>query len=44
MIDLTLYVVYIHPLHIYINKKGYGCKWTCETIQHYTNTQIKVKE
>ena len=26
------------------SKKGYGCKWTWETIQHYTQTQIKVKE
>ena len=26
------------------SKKGYGCKWTWETIQHYTWTQIKVKE
>jgi hypothetical protein len=24
--------------------KGYGCKWTRETTQHYTWTQIKVKE
>jgi len=28
MIDLPLYMVYIPPLHIYISKKGYGCKWT----------------
>jgi hypothetical protein len=27
-----------------ISKKGYGCKWTYETIQLYTSTQIKVKE
>ena len=26
------------------SKKGYGCKWTWETIQHYTLTQIKVQE
>ena len=26
------------------SKKGYGCKWTWETIQHYTWTQIQVKE
>ena len=26
------------------SKKGYGCKWTCETIQHYTRTHIQVKE
>ena len=26
------------------SKKGYGCKWTWETIQHYTRTQIQVKE
>ena len=25
-------------------KKGHGCKWTWETIQLYTKTQIKVKE
>ena len=25
------------------SKKGYGCKWTWGTIQHYTKTQIKVK-
>jgi hypothetical protein len=25
-------------------KKGYGCKWTWETTQRYTYTQIKVKE
>ena len=25
-------------------KKEYGCKWTWETIQHYTSTEIKVKE
>jgi hypothetical protein len=24
--------------------KEYGCKWTRETTQHYTYTQIKVKE
>jgi hypothetical protein len=24
------------------SKKGYGCKWTCETIQYYTWTNIKV--
>ena len=26
------------------SKKGYGCKWTWDTIQHYTRTQIQVKE
>jgi len=26
------------------NQKGYGGKWTWETIQHYTWTQIQVKE
>jgi len=26
------------------SKKGYGCKWTWETIKHYTWTQIQVKE
>jgi len=26
------------------SKKGYGCKWIWETIQHYTRTQIQVKE
>jgi hypothetical protein len=26
------------------SKKGYGCKWTWETIQQYTWTQIQVKE
>ena len=26
------------------SKKGCGCKWTWETIQHYTQTQIEVKE
>ena len=26
------------------SKKGYGCKWTWETIQHYTWTQNKVKK
>jgi hypothetical protein len=26
------------------SKKGYGCKWTGETIKHYTYIQIKVKE
>ena len=26
------------------SKKGYGCKWARETIQHYTYTHIKVKE
>jgi hypothetical protein len=26
------------------SKKAYGCKWTWETIQHYTQTHIKVKE
>jgi hypothetical protein len=28
----------------FTSKKEYGCKWTWETIQHYTETQIKVKE
>jgi hypothetical protein len=39
-------------LHLDINssqgtaccKKRYGCKWTWKTIQHYTWTQIQVKE
>jgi hypothetical protein len=26
------------------SKKGYGCKWTWESIQHYTRTQIQEKE
>jgi hypothetical protein len=26
------------------SKKGYWCKWTCESIQHYTWIQIKVKK
>jgi hypothetical protein len=26
------------------SKKEYGCKWTWETIQHYTRKQIEVKE
>jgi hypothetical protein len=26
------------------SKKEYGCKWRWETIQHYTQTQIEVKE
>ena len=26
------------------SKKGYGCKLSGETIQHYTQTQTKVKE
>ena len=26
------------------SKKGYGCKYTWETIQHYTLTQNQVKE
>ena len=26
------------------SKKEYGCKWTWETIQHYTRTQIQKKE
>jgi hypothetical protein len=26
------------------SKKGYGCKWKWETIQHYTRTQIQEKE
>jgi hypothetical protein len=26
------------------NPKGCGCKWTWETIQQYTWTQIKVNE
>jgi len=25
-------------------KKGYGCRWTWEAIQHYIWTQIQVKE
>jgi hypothetical protein len=27
-----------------LSKKGYGCKRTRETVQHYTQTHIKVKE
>jgi hypothetical protein len=27
--------------HKNISKKGYECKWTWETIQHYTWTNIK---
>jgi len=30
--------------YILLGKKGYGCKWTWETIQHHTSTQIIVKE
>jgi hypothetical protein len=26
------------------SRKGYGCKWTWEDIQHYTSTHIHVKE
>jgi hypothetical protein len=26
------------------SNKEYGCKWTRETIQHYTYTQMKVNE
>jgi hypothetical protein len=26
------------------SKKRYGCKWTWESTQHYTKTQINVKE
>jgi hypothetical protein len=26
------------------SKKEYRCKWTWETIQHYTKTQIEVTE
>ena len=26
------------------SKKEYGCDWTWETIQHYTQTHIEVKE
>jgi len=26
------------------SKNGYGCKWTWETIQHYTWTKIQVKK
>jgi hypothetical protein len=29
---------------ISISTKGYGCKWTWETIQHFTSTHIKVTE
>ena len=31
-------------MHIMLSKKGYGGKWIWETIQHYTETQNKVKE
>ena len=39
-------------LHLHTNEskgtacgnKDYGCKWTRETTQHYTYTQMKVKE
>ena len=37
----------IQAIFMYIlclNKKGYGCKWTWQTVQHYTWTQIKVKK
>jgi len=27
-----------YTLMIWISKKRYGCKWTWETIQHYTKT------
>jgi hypothetical protein len=27
-----------------ISEKRYGCKWTWETILHYTWTQVKIKE
>ena len=26
------------------SNKEYGCDWKCKTIQHYTQTQIEVKE
>ena len=28
----------------FCSKKGYWCKWTWVTIQHYTYIQIKIKE
>ena len=31
-------------MHIMLSKKGYGGKWIWETIQHYTETQNKVKK
>jgi len=33
-----------YTLMAWISKKRYGCKWTWETIQHYTLTWIQVKE
>jgi hypothetical protein len=32
---------YHHSNYSYISKKGCGCKWTWETIQHYTWTHLK---
>jgi hypothetical protein len=26
------------------NKKGYGCRWKWDTIEHFTKTQIRLKE
>jgi hypothetical protein len=31
-------------MHIMLSKKGYVGKWIWETIQHYTETQNKVKK
>jgi hypothetical protein len=31
------------PWH-FIRKKGYGCNWTWETIQHYTFIQIEMEQ
>ena len=30
--------------NILLRKKGHGCNWTWETIQHYTLKQIKAQE
>ena len=39
----------LHPVKYWskgtaCSKTEYGCDWTWETIQHYTQTQIEVKE
>jgi hypothetical protein len=40
----TLYLDIYSSKGTACSKKGYGCKWTWDTIQHYTQTYIQVKE
>ena len=43
-VEVWILSVQLFVLFHLLSKEGYGCKWTWDTIQHYTETQFKAKE